>query len=70
MRSWNKWVVGRIVYQKDPAEAAFYIRPFRIDNSDFKVSLNDADEEGPFGPGPLPTDIVKEPHGPGLQWTS
>jgi len=70
MASWNKWVLGKIVYQKDPSENAFFVRPFRIDNKEFKVALNDAEEEGPFGPGPLPTDMIKKPHGPDPQWSS
>jgi len=80
MGSWNTWVAGKIVYQRGgPSDdehhqkntgGGFYVRPFRIDNSDFKVALNEAEEEGPFGPGPLPTDMIKEPHGLDPQWSS
>ena len=51
---------GHLVYQKDTSLPEFYMRPFRIESGNLRVAINESTEKGPYGPGTIPSDIVKQ----------
>ena len=51
----NKFILGKLVYQKEPGSSTFYACPYRIDNETFSVP---PDREHAVG-GALPEDWVK-----------
>ena len=55
--STKKFLKGKIVYQRDPEEPAFYVRQYEIKGEELRIGEL---EEGPFGPGVMPSDVVKQ----------
>lgn len=55
--SFDNFLRGKLVYQHSVSEECFYVRQFVIRGDSLSMLDN---EEGPFGPGVIPSDIVKQ----------
>jgi len=55
----SKYLMGKIVYQKDPCAHEYYTRPFIIQGSGIQIGEG-ASEEGPFGPEVIPSSTIKD----------